>query len=309
MSALPHPEDPRSALVPIAQEVRSGGLPLLLEVAMRAVQAPFFPGFEPLLRAERLSLVPWVAYLLALAAVEWAFWGAPGALLVLASAIGGLLALRFRFRLLVFALATGLLWSLLDRLRGAFPLGSLGLEILLTAVLVRVTGSEIGAAVASRVLLSALFYESAKLVGSLRRGLRRLAPAAFALWFGCSAPETEYFQPAKEADELPALRLDVASRLVEHPLLPESARTNQTCLACHLAKVGPTDLPWVQKGVHELHYASPRFDRPCVFCHENAGRPGNPLEEREHRARRQYNQKCATCHRSDAGPHWSQSTP
>lgn len=285
------------------------GLPLLIEIGMRVFRIPLFPGVAPLLGES--PLVVRLAYAAILCAVEVAFLGPGGWELVVASGIAASLAGQRR-RFLRFTLAAAGVWVVLGVATRSLGAGSFGFETLLTAVLVRVTGSEVLAAAVARVVLAVLVYVSVLLVGLLTRPLQRLVPATVALLLlvnACGDAESTAFRP-EEAGREGLVRIDygeAALRLPGHPIVRGDVHDNGRCLSCHRARIGPTNLPLARKGFHEIHYEVVRVAPPCTSCHAGAGRPGFPGAYPEQRARHVYNQACAGCHTGADGPRWARS--
>lgn len=235
--------------------------------------------------------------------------------MLVALAVGAAAARAARRRALAFVAAGAAAWLAIDAARGQLPVGSFGLETLLTAVLVRIAPSEAAAAVASRALLVALgggALAGLRGLGRLARrlGRRRLATAALALLAAaCGGPEPEGspFEPARPGDGAELVRLafeDAARAPAEHPVLPEGARTRAACLACHAAVAAATDLPAERKGFHEVHAARARAEHECVSCHRSAGSPGFPGERPGERVRREAHERCAGCHSLGGAPFW-----
>ncbi|MBI4518813.1 MAG: hypothetical protein HY699_23715 [Deltaproteobacteria bacterium] len=285
-----------------------GGVLLLLEIAMRAFRIPLFPAFAPLFSVNAPPALRFTVYAPLLLAIEMYFLGS-AAWEFVAAVLAGLFVYRRLHSRLAFALASAVLWSLIGWATNHFPIGALGLETLLTSLLVRAAGSEQLAGFMSRLVFIALLLASVGLVALSQRGLRRLAPAAFAaaVLLGCAPADKEYFQPEASGDHDAVQVAFATPGAFEHPVLAEAARTNEVCLGCHGAKIGATDLPRAQKGVHEFHHQHPNFNQPCTFCHQRAGRPGFPGEYPRQGARSAYNQQCASCHTGDSGPYWARA--
>lgn len=150
--------------------------PLALEVPLRALHIPLFPGFAPLW-AEPIGAAQ-IAYAAALAAVEMCFLGVAAWEFVAAGLAGLALARRARLGLVGAAGAAAVVWTLLGLATGRFPFGALGLDTLLTAVFVRAVGSELLAGLLARTCLMGLVGISIACVSASRRLARRLAPAA-----------------------------------------------------------------------------------------------------------------------------------
>lgn len=285
------------------------GLPLLLELGMRVFRIPLFPGVAPLLGESPVAVR--LGYAAVLCGVEVAFLGSGGWELVVASGIAASLVGR-RLRFLRFTLAAAGVWVMLGVATRSLGGGSFGLETLLTAVLVRVTGSEVLAAAAARVVLAALVYVSVLSMGLVTRPLRRLVPATVALLSlvnACADKESTAFRPDGVGRE-EMVRVDYGEAVLGrrgHPIVPGDAHDNGRCLSCHRGKVGPTDLPLAQEGFHEIHYEVVRVAAPCTSCHAGAGRPGFPGEYPQQGARHAYNQTCAGCHSGADGPRWARS--
>lgn len=174
----------RSGSVPVDGAVQLA-LPLLVEIGMRVFRIPLFPGVAPLLT--ELPIAVRIAYAAVLCAVEVAFLGSGGWELVLACWIGASLAPDRRRKFLPFTIAAAGAWVVLGVATRSLGVGSFGLETLLTAVLVRVTGSEMLAGALARLLLAGLVYASVRLVGLVTRPIRRLVPATAALLLLVSA--------------------------------------------------------------------------------------------------------------------------
>jgi hypothetical protein len=284
---------------------RAAALPLLAEIALRAFRVPLFPGFAPLLSTDLPALPRLAVYVPLLLVTEMFFLGGAAWELVAAVVAGSLMLRQRRLRLLVFACAAAAVWSLIGVFTGSFPIGALGLDTLLTAVLMRVADGEILAGLAARLVLSGLVLVSAALFGLLDRSLRRLLPAVLAsavFVTGCDPGDRDYFQPLPAAGA-DSVEIVFKPATFEHPVLAEA--TDEACLVCHGSQIATSDLPPARKGIHEIHYGEARIDRPCVFCHESAGRIGFPGEYPQQQARGRYNQKCAACHSDDAGPYWA----
>jgi hypothetical protein len=238
-----------------------------------------------------------------------------GAWELLVAVLSGAIAARQvrRRRFIAFVGVGTVVLAGVDLARGHFPVGSFGVETLLTAVLVRVTTSEPIAGLASRLLLVAIVYAAfVTVAGLVRVGWRQLRLAmAFALILvSCREPDSAKttFEPAKpgEPSERVQLFFDAPGRRpAEHPIVSAEARTNATCLACHAQILGATELPLVQKKIHEIHARIARVDHACIDCHESAGLPGFPGEHPGERARRESNQKCAGCHSQNGAPFWA----
>lgn len=281
---------------------------LALEIAVRALRLPVFPGFAPLLGEGPMTVR--LGYAGVLAAVEIAFLGPGGWELVAACVAGGLVALRRRRPLLVFAASATAVFTLLGVLASSLAPGSFGLETLLAAVLVRATGSEARAAVLARGVVVALVCASLALVRVARLPARRLplaALAVLALATACADREDTAFtpQPSGPGESVEIRFAEADTARAPHPVLPEDARGNDACLGCHRAKIGPTDLPLARKGFHEIHAEIAQLAAPCVACHEGAGRPGFPGEHPQEAARSSYNQRCQACHSGEGGPRWA----
>ncbi len=152
--------------------------PLALEVPLRALHIPLFPGFAPLWAGEIGAAQ--VVYATVLAAVEMSFLGVAAWEFVAAGLAGLALARRARVGLAGAASAGTVVWALLGLVSGRFPLGALGLETLLTAVFVRAAGSEELAGLLSRACLMGLVGTSIALVSVSRRLAQGLLPATVA---------------------------------------------------------------------------------------------------------------------------------
>ena len=301
----------RDRAVPRAVDgARRFALPLLCEIGVRAFRLPLFPGFAPLLAESRVA--PRLAYAAALLAVELVFLGSGAWELVVACGMAAPVVQQRRWKFLPLTIVAAASWVLLGVATRSLGVGSFGLETLLTAVLMRVTGSEVLAGALARLLLAALVYGSVLLMGLLSGPLARLVPAMLALLLmvnGCGDRERTAFQPepAGPGETVRIDFVDAAAGPAAHPVLAADRLDNAQCLACHRAKLGPTDLPLARKGFHEIHYEIVRIAPACTSCHAGAGQPGFPGLYPEERARHGYNQTCAGCHSGADGPRWARS--
>lgn len=236
--------------------------------------------------------------------------------LLVALGAGVLAGRRARhFRSVALGVAT-LTWIAIDLARGHFPVGSFGIETLLTAVLMRLSASELVAGVASRVILvagaAASFAALARALPIGWRFARLLRNAAALLLLAALAcrepdPARTYFTPAEPgvSSEVVQLAFDAPDRRADaHPLLPPEARTSATCLACHHSIADATDRPLARKGLHEIHASLAQGGPGCSHCHPSAGASGFPGEYPGLHARREANQACAGCHSRAGAPFW-----
>jgi hypothetical protein len=233
--------------------------------------------------------------------------------------VGALVARRARRGLVARAGAATLAWVALDLALGRFPVGSCGLETLLTALLVRGTASEPLAGLASRALLAAIGAAAIAAAGAALRyarrpGLRatRAAPllllAALACREGSPAPQRSYFAPAAPDEPAQVVRLAFDDPLraagAAHPVLAPDPRSSAVCLGCHASLVAPSGLPPARKGLHEIHAAAAGGAPGCSGCHAAAGTPGFPGEHPGRHLRREANQACRGCHTREGAPRW-----
>ena len=316
---------------------------LILEIILRYHRIPFFPAWVvlpggapknrefPFFSGKQL---PFYSYSGLVILIELFFWGFRGLDLILALFLAGvldgfLMERRLRYfrnipRYFRYNLLALVLWSLFARFYGNYPAGSIELNILLAALLTRISGVEWLGGLLARILFINIFYGGVSFIHFLLFGLpgkklrqsmprlTRVVPFFLILFLASGvfcAEDAErsekYFQvPRVGPDEKveihfdPGFREHVDRAKNPHPLLAAGERNNQTCLLCHRSKTKRSVKSRLKKSHHEIHYVFVSgFREKCVDCHTGAGLAGFPDLRGTGDRRSDYNKSCQKCHR------------
>ncbi len=286
---------------------------VLLEALARYLRLPIFPGLVPLLLwSAQDEDVPDAAAGLTVVGVGTVFLllAKPDALLL----VGAVAATAFATRRARLPAPSIVAISAVIWVAGSFVLtgltGAWGVEVLFTAVLMQLLGSEIASGIVSRLLLICLAYGTYLVarwpLAPGRRRLGRSLPMVagvvgmlVAAFSGISWPSTAAghapFTPSGEGDPYV---ISFQSAAVKHVELPAAGRTREVCLSCHADRGPREDIPREQWSHHQIH------ELECISCHTHAATPGFPERLHGEDRRTAYNQLCPACHINDGG--WRQ---